>query len=72
MAVRCIECGASAAEARVGVDVDTGLVHCSACDTEFGPDEIREHVAGWERLLAWVEAYPRQAGGTTGGKLKAV
>jgi hypothetical protein len=56
--IRCVKCGAGTDEHRIGVQVDSGLIHCASCDEEYTPAEVREILAGWEPLLKWAESHP--------------
>jgi hypothetical protein len=54
--VRCICCGA---EDAVWVSLqDTESFSCSSCSEPFAADDVRAMIAGWERVLAWIESAP--------------
>ncbi len=55
--VRCPFCGQ---ENSITVDVhcvNQGFT-CTACETVFGADEVREEFAKWTTLLTWLETAP--------------
>lgn len=53
---RCPLCGEADA-LRLHLD-DTGVMTCSACDTEVTADDIRGVIAQWEKLLGWIATAP--------------
>jgi ribosome-binding protein aMBF1 (putative translation factor) len=58
MAVRCIMCGAASDEESIGVDVETGEIHCAKCDETYTADAVEKHRAAWGDLLAWIRQHP--------------
>lgn len=57
----CIKCWD--ADAVVSIDLDgTRDFHCAGCNETFTADEARAAIdgvkKGWEKLIAWVDAYP--------------
>lgn len=58
-AVRCIKCGAESNENRIGVDIDTGDIHCESCEETFTAADVREQMARWGELLDWIEKFPK-------------
>lgn len=55
MNVKCILCGESG---RVRVDVETADIHCNDCDGAYDAALVRETIAGWEKVLPWIESHP--------------
>ena len=55
--VCCLACGEQGG-VRIYLDDMAGLFQCNECEAEFTPEEIRERIAGWEAVLAWVESAP--------------
>lgn len=55
--VHCLECGETEC-VRVYLDDVTGMFQCNNCDAEYTPADVRERLAGWEAVLAWVETAP--------------
>lgn len=52
----CPHCGA---ESTLSVDLsDTSAMTCGDCDNEVTADDIRKVMAGWQRLLAWLDSAP--------------
>jgi hypothetical protein len=50
----CIRCGQ---EATVRLDLDDcATFTCGECEESWTADELREHLAKWQRVLAWVDA----------------
>jgi uncharacterized protein (DUF983 family) len=57
-AVPCPNCGESGT---LKVDVaDVHTLWCSGCDDEMTADELRAVIAGYERLLAWLDTAPEK------------
>ncbi len=53
---RCPKCGA---EDSLRLDLaDLRAMTCKECDDELGPDDIRAIIAGWTRVLRWIETAP--------------
>jgi hypothetical protein len=53
--LRCLKCGE---EDTVRVNVaDMGLT-CSSCDEGFSVAEVRDMMASWTRVLAWIDQAP--------------
>jgi hypothetical protein len=53
----CILC--ADAEAVISLDLDDcHTLRCGACDDTFTLEDVREHVAAWQRVIAWVDAAP--------------
>jgi hypothetical protein len=58
-AVRCIHCGQ---EECVRLDVhNLDTFTCSSCDAEFTTDDVRDELARWAKLLAWLDTAPNAA-----------
>lgn len=54
--VTCLRCGEPA---KVSVDVTDGeTFYCFSCDTEFTVAVVRELIASWQQILAWLDAHP--------------
>jgi hypothetical protein len=53
--VRCLSCGEPSVRVYLS---DTELFQCGDCDAEFTLKEVRERLAGWAAVLAWVEKAP--------------
>jgi hypothetical protein len=53
----CPLCGNADATLRLYLD-DCETVTCSECEEEFSLDVVRELVAAWTKVLAWVDAAP--------------
>lgn len=52
----CIKCGDPDC---VRVDLsDLSAFTCHSCDDTFTADDVREHIAQWSSVLAWIEAAP--------------
>jgi uncharacterized protein (DUF983 family) len=51
--LRCPHCGQENT-VRVYLE-DVTVFQCNACDAEWGADELRELIALWTRVLAWVD-----------------
>lgn len=60
-AVRCPFCQDEDAELTIDLK-DLSAITCQCCDETFTPAEavakVREQLAAWERLAAWVEMAP--------------
>jgi hypothetical protein len=61
--LRCPNCGESGAESKLCVpmaaDPDEHALYCASCG-EYAPiTVVRETVAAWTALLAWIEARPK-------------
>jgi transposase-like protein len=55
--VTCILCGNE--ESTVSVDLgDVHKFYCSACESEFSPEDVREHLAQWGKALEWIDLAP--------------
>lgn len=37
---------------------DVNTLTCGSCDNEVTTDDIREVMAGWQRLLKWIDSAP--------------
>ncbi len=54
--VRCLHCGQ---EESIRIDAhDLHNFTCSSCDAEFTADDVREELARWGKLLAWLDTSP--------------
>jgi transcription elongation factor Elf1 len=52
----CIRCGQ---EASISLDLDDcSTFRCGECEESFDVCDLREHLARWQRVLAWVDAAP--------------
>jgi uncharacterized protein (DUF983 family) len=55
-ATRCPECGE---ENTLRIDVaDVHSLSCSSCDAELTAADLRHIVAGWTKLLVWLDTAP--------------
>jgi hypothetical protein len=55
----CIRCGQ---DATISLDLDDCTTfRCAECDDSFDADDVRDHMARWQRVLAWVDARPGAA-----------
>ena len=46
----------------IRVNLDDGeTLTCTGCDEEFTADDLRELVASWLPLLAWLDSHPARA-----------
>jgi uncharacterized protein (DUF983 family) len=53
---RCPECGV---EDTLRIDVaDVHSLSCSSCDAELTAADLRHIIAGWTKLLAWLDTAP--------------
>jgi hypothetical protein len=52
----CLRCGQ---EATVRLDLDDcATFTCGECEESFTADEVREHLARWQKVLAWCAMAP--------------
>jgi len=59
MNVRCLLCGSDEGTRRLDLD-DLRTINCSACDESFSTDDLRAHIEQARRLLAWIDAAPKE------------
>jgi predicted RNA-binding Zn-ribbon protein involved in translation (DUF1610 family) len=53
----CPKCGEM--QATLDFNLADGVTfHCQDCDDTFEADDLRERIAAWTRVLAWVDAMP--------------
>ena len=46
-------------DAAVRLDLNDGdTLTCAGCEEEYSLDAVRELVAGWAKLLPWLDAHP--------------
>jgi hypothetical protein len=51
--LRCLLCGA---EGGISLHLtDLQSVHCHECSDEFSVATLRDHVARWSRVVAWID-----------------
>lgn len=68
MTLNCIKCGVTAENVRIAVDVDTGEIHCDACDCDYTAADVRAVLAAWGPVLDWVGQRPaRKPAAPNGG-----
>ena len=53
----CFRCGDADAVVRVNL-ADTSEFKCDGCDSEFSAGDVREHLASWQAVLAWISTAP--------------
>jgi hypothetical protein len=58
-ALRCILCGTTDGTRRLHLD-DLQVISCDECNDEFLVETLRDAVAEAARLLAWIDAAPKQ------------
>ncbi len=55
----CPKCGV---ECLIHVDLlcvnESDSLHCCECDEDFGPEDVRNFVAKWQPVLAWLDTAP--------------
>lgn len=37
---------------------DCETFHCFGCDADFAVDDVREMIASWQKVLAWIDPAP--------------
>jgi transcription elongation factor Elf1 len=55
----CPKCGE--AEASMSLNLADGTFTCQECECEVTAEEVRGIIAKWRKVLAWVDAAPRQS-----------
>ncbi len=61
MTLPCPRCGEASASIslelfRLGEGEE---LHCHDCDADFSLDEVRELIARWTRVVAWIDTVPQ-------------
>jgi predicted nucleic acid binding AN1-type Zn finger protein len=56
----CPKCGNTEASIKLCL-FDGGTFCCLECDDEFTAEDVRDFIAKWRKVLAWVDAAPRQS-----------
>jgi hypothetical protein len=55
--IRCPLCGSDSDTQTLELDnLDTFL--CAGCDEDYTADDLRQAIAAWQRVLAWIDAAP--------------
>jgi len=56
----CPRCGEAGASITLDLDNLHGVeaLSCRECDASFGVDEIRDIIARWTPILAWMDSFP--------------
>ena len=52
----CIKCGHSG---EVHIALEDMTLSCSECSETYGPEEVRDVIAAWTRVLSWIELSPK-------------
>lgn len=55
--LRCPLCGTADETQCLDLD-DLQTLHCAGCGEDYTLDDVRELIAAWQRLLAWIDAAP--------------
>jgi len=53
----CILCGNTDGNVTVSLD-DVSQFHCNECGDDFDADAVRQQIAQWQAVLAWIDAAP--------------
>lgn len=55
----CLRCG-EVGDVNLNLNEITGdeALYCGNCDAKYGLDEVRDTVATWQKVLAWVDLAP--------------
>ena len=59
MNIRCLLCGSAEGARRLDLD-HLRTISCDQCDESFTTDDLRAHIEQARRLLAWIDAAPRE------------
>lgn len=54
--IRCPLCGSDDVQTISLDDLET--CHCAGCEEDYTLDDVRQLVAAWGKVLAWVESAP--------------